>query len=182
MTTMRRIVFLDFDGVIMTHASYLAAHAAGPLDRAARSFTEDLAASRMDPELVARVSTLCIRAEADIVLSTSWRGSDLETQHALERALWRRGLDPRVRVVGQTPSLPLVETGPSRILAPRPRGEEIVRWLKDHRPGWTPGRIVVLDDAAFIAPLQGRWVETSFDRGFTNAHLAQALRLLGLEP
>jgi hypothetical protein len=171
----RRLVFLDFDGIIMTTTSYQRSNASG--------FALSTAAARMDRILVGRVSTLCERAEADIVLSTSWRGSTEEDRALLEEALWSRGLSRLVPVVGQTPHLEARQPTPTSWV-PCDRGEEIEAWLDRHRPGWTRDRIVILDDDSDMEPLMDRWVEgCRFDRGgFLRQHLDAALRLFGIEP
>lgn len=171
-----KVVFLDFDGVVMTAASYQS----GPRVRKPGSSDEDHAWSRLDPELVANVSELCRAAGADIVLSTAWRS--MYNGLALERALRRRGLADEVRVIGQTPDLTRTAGG---LYRPVPRNDEVRAWLDENRPGWTARDVLVLDDEdhAWSAPLRARWVRSSFtDGGFTRDHLARALRLFGLVP
>lgn len=154
----------------MTNDSYLRAMETGSLrlDRNSPTYTLDLLLHRLDPDLVRNVSALCEQAEADIVFSTSWRGTTDEEQRTLESALKARGLSPEVAVVGQTPRL----YGQSR-------GEEIVAWLDRHRPGWTCDQIVVLDDHD-ISCVPDRWVPSTWKQGFTETHLQQALRAFGL--
>lgn len=169
---MKRLLFLDFDGVVMTAESYERARGGTSSD------TETLASSRLDPALVARVSTLCLGAEADIVLSTSWRGTGEDDRAALERALWSRGLDHRIAVVGQTPHGEAQNT--PGLWVPCARGAEIESWLNEHRPGWTRDRIVILDDDSDMEPLMDRHVRAGGfrDGGLSQAEADRALALL----
>lgn len=180
---MKRLVFLDFDGVIMTRASYEAARSLRrptnsvsldiwerPIDPESSDYKRRLAASRMDPALVGHVSTLCETLDASIVLSTSWRGRDDADRMQLQLALWDRGLASSILVVGQTPGLPS-----------RYRGAEIVAWLGEYRPGWTPEDVAVLDDDGDLEPLLERWVRSTFDDGFGEIQLREALALFGVE-
>jgi Swiss Army Knife RNA repair-like protein len=158
-----RLVFLDFDGVIMTPASSRAAPGGS-------KSLADAASSRMVPELVRNVSTLCEHAGADLVLSTSWRETTDEQRRELEDALRASGLGSGIRVVGQTPRL-----GPRGH-----RGTEIVAWLDAHRPGWSPADVVVLDDDGDLEPLLERWVRSDLANGFRAEHLTEALALFGV--
>jgi hypothetical protein len=169
------LVFLDFDGVIMTLDSYRAAQP--KLDSGASDWLRQAAYHRMDPALVANVSTLCERVGADIVLSTSWRTSDEEGRASLESTLWDRGLSRRVQVLGQTPFL---SQRHGKLIVPTGcRGDEIEAWLNAHRPGWTRDRLVILDDDSDMEPLVDRWVQCSWDGGFGAAQLAEAFALFG---
>jgi hypothetical protein len=173
----RRLVFLDFDGVIMTAASYALARptlASLPADERHTRMAHE----RMDPALVANVSALCQRIGADVVLSTSWRGSADEDRERLEGVLWARGLSPNVPVVGQTPRLD--ERAPSGEWLGRRRGAEIVAWLDRHRPGWAREDVVLLDDDCDMDPLADRWVECCWVEGFDAPRLARALELFRL--
>lgn len=85
---MKPIVFLDFDGVIMTQATY------------SRPWTEpgpvpSLAYRHMDPALVANVDALCEAIGAEVVLSTAWRPYD-GNRGEIRRALRARGLRAKV--------------------------------------------------------------------------------------
>jgi hypothetical protein len=159
----KRLVFLDFDGVVMTSASYERAGNVRHLPQ------REQAIARLDHDLVANLSVLCERAEAAIVLSTSWRGTSDEDRAGLEGALWTRGLSTAIPVVGQTPRSPGGY-----------RGDEIAAWLDKHRPGWTHEDVVVLDDDSDLEPLMERWVQCSWVEGFHDLLLVEALALWGL--
>lgn len=180
---MRRIVFLDFDGVIMTAATYNAAAATYeaavlPVKPTWREIGVR-AREHMDADLVANLSELCVRAEADIVLSTSWRGQTEEDRAELEAVLWERGLARTVQVLGQTPSL-LGASASGRLAVPFGRGREIEAWLNQHRPGWERARVLILDDNNDMDPLLDRLIRTTFADGFTRRHLDRALMRLGV--
>lgn len=163
MSLLRPVVFLDFDGVIMTRSSYMKNNGKPPRPEGP-TWTRDHAMSRMDPEIVSRVSDLCVQIRAEVVLSTSWR--NLYDNGPIIEALYLSGLDRRVEVVGATPSF-----------ASRYRGAEIRAWLDEHRPLWTMEDVLVLDDDSDLEPFLARWVRSTFDEGFTEANHAEALAL-----
>ena len=68
-------------------------------DRRSRSTLRDRANQQIDPGLVENVSALCSSIGAQIVISSSWRGTSDEDRALLEDILWNLGLD--------TPSLSL---------------------------------------------------------------------------
>lgn len=102
----RRLVFLDFDGVLNSDAFFRREPGA--------DIDNDL-----DPRAVGRLDRLCREAGASVVVTSTWR---LEMPlDALCELLATHGLG--AEVVGTTPSLPGV------------RGHEIRSWLKSHS-GW----------------------------------------------
>ena len=155
---MRPIVFLDFDGVVMTEASYTNGLKTEEGPERERRHAEN----RLDPECVRWLSILCTMASAEIVLSTAWRGpyGDAARRAQLAEALWNRGLSREVPVVGETPhGVP----GQDWVNGEAPqRGAEIKAWLDEHRPGWDRSRIVILDDDGDQEPLMDRWVRSWF--------------------
>lgn len=177
---MVRYVFLDFDGVVMTPASYQQ-----PSVDIGEPGMGNLAATRLDREAVARVNKLCIGIGAHVVLSTSWRDRiGFDGSLPLVKALQLAGL--AAPVVGQTPHLVKARQKMSDYSV-IPRGAEIARWLDDHcgLGGWSDTDIVILEDEQDCAPLAHRQVKTAWygpTPGFTEDHLSQALRLFGVEP
>lgn len=188
---MRRIVFLDFDGVIMTNSTYARAPL-DPIDPDA-SYTDAELRERvtanarrlMDERLVRNVSELCSRAGADLVLSTSWRGPTLGESAEIVGALRRAGLSSEVEVIGVTPwSADADGTSEDRYPSGH-RGMEIRAWLDQERPGWRPEDVLALDDDPNAGSKEGvsdRWIETSFGRGFDVECLTEALARWGLKP
>lgn len=169
-----RCVFLDFDGVVMTQSSYLQP---GVSIGYPGWGCGDMAATRLDRPSVRRVSELCTRAGAQVVLSTNWRSRDPSRDTGLIPALRLAGLDGSVPVVGQTPRL---YPQPRKMSSPRlPRGVEIKAWLDERAPGWTMADIVILDDEP-LGALEDRWVRSTWEDGFTNTCLRRALRLWDL--
>lgn len=180
----RRLVFLDFDGCIMTQRTYLACRELGPVPEGPGRHQE-VAYRRMDLGAVQRVSELCVRAGADIVLSSAWRyrtkGATfgVGANEAVHGALRQAGLDDRVRFAGATAGLPSGY-----------RGDEIGHWLdrRSRRYG-TPRddeRILIIDDDSDLDPLKHRWVKCLWDAepgkdGFGEEQLASALQLFGLQ-
>lgn len=155
-----RFVFLDFDGVLNSRALVEAAPVPIALG------VELLAAGA-----VARVERLCVGADAAIVVSSTWRLS-FELS-ALQDMLRERGLTTS-RVLDVTPMIP----------HKRGRGQEIQRWL-DTTPrarGWSVDGIVILDDEPEMLHLMPWLVQSSFEMGLTDAHVAAARDILMRAP
>jgi len=164
-----RTVFLDFDGVICTSGTYKRAtkvmvpQAWGPAEAMWPKANELIA-----PDLVVNVSTLCLRAEASIIFSTTWR--ELYPHDRLCGFLHEAGLDTSIPILGRTPSI-------------GHRGKEIAASVEAH--GLTKNDICILEDEEDVSPFRGRQIKTSFvgsRPGFTARHLTRALRLFGLNP
>ena len=175
-----RVIFLDFDGVLATQASYnrwrrrmwLTTHDYLPRTRRGRDDFRAMlpgnaadAAELLDPDNCARVQRLCDIADASIVISSSWR----KDHHldVLRAMLADRGITaPVLRatpVVGH-------------------RGAEIAAVVE--AMGLTPGDLVVLEDEENVRPFGARRVQPTFHgprAGFQDRHLAAALRLLGVQ-
>lgn len=159
---MKPVVFLDFDGVIVTRDSIVASIE----DRRSRSTLRDRANQQIDPGLVENVSALCLSIGAQIVISSSWRGTSDEDRALLEDILWNLGLDTSIAVVGQTPHLGTE------------RGREICAWLDRFRPGWERSSVLILDDDDDLEPLLDRWVKCSWIWGFGPEQLEQAKSMM----
>lgn len=150
----KKIVFLDFDGVL-NHAKWFHAQAglwnSGPIMR-----DED----HFDPRAVDRLNNLIDRTEAVVVVSSTWRLH--LTVDELANLLQRVGF--RGKVFGKTPELPT------------DRGLEIQAWLELHaRPD---PHFVILDDNADMAHLSAFLVQTSFAYGLQDEHVARAYAIL----
>lgn len=151
-----RFVFLDFDGVLNSRALVEAAPA--PVA---------LGLGLLAGSAVARVERLCADTGAAIVVSSTWRLSFDVT--ALQDMLRARGLTT-TSVLDVTPMIP----------HRRGRGQEIQRWL-DTVPrarGWSVDGIVILDDEPSMLHLMPWLVQSSFETGLTDAHVAAAKRIL----
>ncbi|AKU93656.1 hypothetical protein AKJ09_00320 [Labilithrix luteola] len=151
-----RIVFLDFDGVLNWRAhveSSAAPTTPGP----------DLLAD----SAVRRVERLCAETQAGIVVSSTWRLSfDRPT---LEEMLRAKGLE----------TTPVLDVSPL-IPHKQGRGQEIQSWLDTVPPtrGWTIEGLVILDDQSDMLHLTPWLVLSSFETGFTDAHLLAAKSVL----
>ena len=157
------IIFLDFDGVIVTSESC-----------ARGSYTKN-ADAMIDPVLVRRLQGVCDATGAVVVISSSWRLGRHE--HMLPRWLRAKGLT--AEVIGCTPQIRAGEAG-SASFYPSPRGAEILAWLwTASRTGRDVSRFVILDDE----PDAGfgnaeRFVRCSLADGLTEERAAEAVRIL----
>ena len=150
-----RIVFLDFDGVLNSRALV------------ERSLAPRPGLDLLDEGAVARVEQLCVEAGAAIVVSSTWRltfGAP-----ALREMLRAKGLTTAT-VLDITPMIP----------HKRGRGQEIQLWL-DTAPrarAWSIEGMVILDDEPDMLHLMPWLVQSSFETGMTDAHLATAKEVL----
>lgn len=144
-----KIVFLDVDGVLNSHAWFADhGHERGHLD----------------PEACARMQRLCDETGARIVVSSTWRL--LHKTEALRSMFKARGLT--AHVIGGTPAL-----------STRKRGDEIQRWLDGASIfPIRPTGMVIIDDDGGMEHLTPWWVKTHFDRGFTDWELGKAVETL----
>jgi hypothetical protein len=154
-----RIVFLDFDGVLNSRSL---------VERASMPHTPGL--GLLDEGAVARLEQLCVGVDggAAIVVSSTWRLSF--DRSALEDLLRAKGLATTV-VLDVTPMIP----------HKRGRGSEIQLWL-DTAPrarGLSIEGIVILDDDDDMLHLRPWLVQSSFETGLTDDHLALARSVLG---
>ncbi len=153
--TPRRIVFLDFDGVLNSRAL---------VDRAEVPLV--LGLHVLDEGAVARVERLCVEAGAQIVVTSTWRLSfDRPALHELLRA---KGL-------ATTPVLDCTPLIPHK----RGRGQEIQRWLDSAPP---LDGVVILDDEPDMLHLAPWLVQSSFETGLLETHLDAAREVLASPP
>lgn len=152
---MARVIFLDFDGVIV-HLKTVN----GDPD----TIDQD-ASLHPCPDCVRKLDELCRFAGAQIVVSSTWRLS--RSLDELRTILWDAGLHPTRRIVGVTPQIDTAT-----------RGHEIAAWLKEHPLAES---YVVLDDDQDMGPIPYQnWVHIS--EGFRKGGLTQsyALRAFGI--
>jgi hypothetical protein len=151
-----RIVFLDFDGVLNSRAL---------VERAAAPHVPGL--DLIDEDAVARLERLCVDGGAGVVVSSTWRLTfDCST---LEEMLRAKGL-VTTAILDMTPVIP----------HKRGRGSEIQLWLDtaQHARGWSIEGMVILDDEADMLHLTPWLVQSSFETGLTDEHLALAKSML----
>jgi hypothetical protein len=147
------VIFLDFDGVLVTRHSWLV-HSAEQ--------------ARADPDCVRHLNRITTATQASIVVSSTWRhGKTLKgIQEILES--W----EVAGNVVGMTPVLRRTE---GRFSFSATRGQEIHAWLEAHAE---TKKFVILDDDSDIAPYMHRLVKTDIETGLTEAHVPRAIEML----
>lgn len=157
---MRKIVFLDIDGVMLT--------------------VRHVMAQRDDPSLTGQVfapgacqvlRAICEENDAQIVISSTWRM--MHSRPWFEQTLAALGCP--VKVVGITPM-----SSRSGVT----RGSQIDEWIH-HNKGKTKGNeivsFVILDDDMDMHPHMHRLVQTNSDDGLLPEHITQASAILALD-
>jgi hypothetical protein len=121
----------------------------------------------LEKELVARMADLADRADAAVVLSSTWRTCDVGlpgTVLSLEARGWASARD---RIRDATPHLPRES-----------RGAEIQAWLDKHSE--VTNYVVVDDTNDGLGALAERLVQTDRFTGLQDEHVDRALALLGV--
>lgn len=144
----RNLIFLDFDGVIINRESLM--KQSGLNANAA-------------PECVRVLNKITERANAAIVISSTWRKCMPVGKLRLLLKKW--GVS--APVLGVTPDLRDAQ-----------RGKEILKWLADHRG--KAKDFVILDDDADMHPFHHKLVKTEFAEGLAEKHIELALARLTL--
>lgn len=177
---MRRLVFLDIDGVI-NHSDWFRARGRGPRHGDADHHYRAYVKWSMDPECIERLNVITDLSGAQIVLSSSWRHN--RTWQDTARAMKAIGM--RGTMIGRTPIDPEVDAAvferyrgrKPHMNEPYPRGYEIQQWIDENSAHHA--RIVILDDDSDMEHLGNRLVRTDFDRGgLQHAHVQRAIRML----
>lgn len=142
------LIFLDFDGVLNTFATW----GLYPSEKA------------LDPDKIARVRALCHSCDAEVVISSAWR--HVHSLEELRHMLHRRGGLEEDLVIGVTPEWA------SR--SHTDRGLEIQKWLRDNKREECP--FVILDDlhSGVFKGLESNHVQTTLKSGFTDEKLEEA--------
>lgn len=152
---MKRLLFLDVDGVLNNTAWFVAQH---------ERRVAGLPTSRreLDPENMRQLADLLLRVRGlDVVVSSSWRcGRTLGwLRDTLVSGPFMTGVPfARTRIVGMTPRLE------SRL-----RHEEIRAWLAEHAPDAV--FLAVDDDTFDMEPLGDGFLHVHRDAGLTPAHV-----------
>jgi hypothetical protein len=155
---MKRILFLDIDGVLNYRAVFVPGNPAP-----------------ICPQAWARCKRVIEATGAKIVLSSTWRKGVLGADRHLDK-LKSIGLFPLTHADWRTPfNLPPVGEGP---LAEYPkRGDEIASWLSDH-PEVTHFAIID-DDSDMLENQNPFFVRTDFDTGLLDWHCDKLIEILG---
>jgi len=164
-----RYVFLDIDGVLNSkhHLQQLVpvyADRTKPTDY-------EIGWNQLVPELVQRLNGL-VEPDVVFVLSSMWR--KWFALDVMQEMLASHGFKGR-----------LADATPSR-LAECSRGHEIASWIESEtgielsrgQRAWPA--FVILDDNADMDRLMGRLVQTDYDTGLQDEHIARARQMLGL--
>lgn len=158
----RRILFLDIDGVLNSHAFF---DSRGP-----RLDGQDMFDRHIDEAALMRLNYVLRQTDAHVVISSTWR--ELHTLPDLRRGLKRRGFAGRI--IGKTPCLER-RLRKFSLYEPVPRGLEIARWLKRHPP---VDSFAIVDDDSDMAHLAHRFVQTDMRVGLTDADADALITLL----
>ena len=157
-----KIIFLDFDGVL-NHAAHFVQ------ERADRVMADRLTDSEsFDTIAIERLNQICEKTGAKVVISSSWRVM-FEAEDMCQ-ILKRHGF--RGGVIGTTPRLHRTSDGEVRT-----RGDEIQLWLD--AADVAIESFVILDDSADMAHLSHKLVQTDFEVGLDEIHVALSIAVLG---
>ncbi|MEO7716324.1 MAG: HAD domain-containing protein [Capsulimonas sp.] len=172
-----KLIFLDFDGVLNSHAWM-----AGEVYKNKPSLYADRLAwhlGKIDPAAVLRVSRIVQETDARIVISSAWRSSSHHCGSTayLGALLARHGLqEHRKRVIGITPDVTDRRPGKPPIqIVGSDRWSEIRMYL-DGAPECD--RFVVIDDDPVIGTPAENFVRTDYTVGLTDVDAEKAIAIL----
>jgi hypothetical protein len=161
-----KVVFLDIDGVLNSH-EYVRSDRPRSKERGG--------VMGIDPLAVSRLNRLLRATGAVVVVSSTWRKKRSRVE--LQGVLDARGFQGTVH--GKTPDLSGRSPGATLYLAPQ-RGEEIRHWLE--HDGAEVEAFVVLDDDGDMDAVRGRFIQTEFETGLTDADVDRAIAMLNGDP
>lgn len=154
---MRRIIFLDFDGVLNTE------YYQGLLQFQGKQWQDQYGAF-FDPKAVRQLKRIIDATGADIVVESSWKYLGLEAM----QELWRVRNLP-CKIIDITPAI----VGCSK-------GEEIVAWLSNHAT--QANRYVIIDDEYVVLDSQiPYFIWTNPYEGLTEDQANRAILILNRE-
>lgn len=161
---MTKVIFLDFDGVLLSDGMALVQSEAG------LTHENYLERVEFDSDCVTNLNSLLGSSGAQLVLSTSWaQGNSFSS---LSNCLLRNGIDSSLVWESNDPS-------EGSYMTPRDqgnhRGFEIASWIEQHPEivGWC-----AIDDRRDISVLGSHAVITDPSRGFDQAALQRARRAM----
>ena len=166
---MRKILFLDVDGVLNTERQHWHCQMNGiaPIDRFGYAF---------DPEAVANLATILTETEAEIVISSSWKSIGLA--NLLD--LWEFRKLPG-KIIDTTPNTIsdefLLNANLDDMELVPIKGMEIKEWLTNH--GKQVSHYVIIDDESGMLPEQQQhFVQTNPQFGITKRDVERTITIL----
>ena len=167
---MRKIIFLDIDGVLNTTYWYNQMSMSTPKDKYGYAF---------DPNAVANLKRIIDETGADIVISSSWKSLGLTE---LEN-MWQERCLPGT-VLGITPNSVsdelLLNADLDNMELFHIRGEEIKEWLSRH--GKNISNYVIIDDVDNMLPEQQKYfIQTNPEMGITEDIALLAIKTLNID-
>ncbi len=161
-----KILFLDFDGVMINRASF----------QIPRTVTEDANCATAHPDCIAALNHILDNTGAKIVVSSTWRIGFREIAFRQIFKAW--GVSGKS--IGITPRLFRPEVIHGRtIQMSAHRGVEIQKWLDSARA--PVESFAILDDDADMEHLSVRLIQTSFETGLTMSDANRAISILAGE-
>lgn len=146
---MKKILFLDIDGVLNSEDWYKNSYERGELN-------DDL-----DPVLVQKLNKL----DCEVVISSSWGCDGGQTWKALRR----KGFN--LKVIGYTEHYEMVSDWIVR-------GNSIKKWLYDNCRDIDYQYAILDDDGDMLLEQKDHFVQTDFRYGVTDEHIEQLIKIL----
>jgi hypothetical protein len=149
---MKKILFLDIDGVLNRYA-YLGAPST---------------INMIEPELAGRLNKILLFTNADLVISSTWRYLMINGHYSLH------GFAHMLKTHGVTAAKVADHTGEDHVN----RGRQIRNWLRANLP--YPDRFVILDDDDEGMDFHGeKYIRIDSRQGLQDEHVERAIALLG---
>ena len=164
---MKKVIFLDIDGVLNTKWWYTQMDRNSPRDQYGYAF---------DSKAVANLKRIVEETGAGIVISSSWKSLGFSE---LEEMWTDRGLPGKL--IGVTPNSVsdelLLEADIDSIELFHIRGEEIKEWLTKH--GKNVSNYAIIDDMDYMLPeQQSHFVQTNPEVGITKEDAEKAIKII----
>lgn len=165
----KMIIFLDIDGVLVTRRSCIPCG-------------HSILMSSPDPCGANLIKELCIKNDAKIVVSSTWRYNPKDLFELLKKVgiedhfIFKCEEHLEVDKCWRTPlTCKNNETGKHSI-----RGEEIKSWLAFHKCDESNSKYVIFDDDSdFLEEQKQFHLKTSFDDGILIDHFRRAAKIFG---
>ena len=167
---MKKIIFLDIDGVLNTQLWYTQMDRNTYIDKYGYAF---------DPNAVANLKRIVEETGADIVISSSWKCMGLTQMEDM----WNERNLPG-KIIGITPNSVsdelLLHADIDSMELFHIRGEEIKEWLSKH--GKRVSNYAIIDDMDNMLPeQQSHFVQTNPEIGITKEDSEKAIKILNKE-